>query len=301
MIKLKIIILFYIILICNCLNLDPFLFKGEQISEYFLDSYQGKTECSDAIDSCGPLGIQDTIRKFFLQSGTEKIAAIFLAKKKENYSNDTIILYFHGTGPHIDYYWPRTRLLYATGYSVFVIDYKGYGLSTGQPTEEGIYQDGMNALKYIYDSLGNPFVVVYAYSLGSMVGCEVILRNNFAKIIRFVLEAPIGTVESIVEDGCFLNIPGSYVTTYKGKNSEKIKTITTPLLWIHGTKDGTLNREIHGLPIWNNYHGEYGFYIKVDGAEHITCPQTIGYNNYIKCLKDFIIANANNNPFLIAK
>lgn len=285
----------------GCLSLDPYLFSGEKVSGYLFDSYQGERECSDAEDSLPPLSGNDTIRQFTLQSGAERIAAVFLSQKRAYTSLDTVILYFHGTGPHIDYYWPRTRLLYATGHAVMIIDYRGFGLSTGSPTEDGIYQDGWTALRFLHDSLGNPLVNIYAYSLGSLVGCEITSKDTSGHICRLILEAPIGSVQSIVEDGSFLDLPGSYLSTYSGNNVEKIKSVLIPLLWIHGTNDHTLNREIHGLPIWNNYHGVGGYYIKVDGAGHTTCPQTIGYNLYIRCIRDFVRGAANQDSIMIAK
>ncbi len=285
----------------GCLSLDPFLFKGEKLQEYLFDSYQGNRECTDALDSLPALSGLDTIRQYTLASGAERIAAVFLSQKRQYSQSDTAILYFHGTGPHIDYYWPRTRLLYATGHPVFIIDYRGFGMSTGQPTEDGIYQDGWSALRFLRDSLGNPRVILYAYSLGSMVGCELASKDTSGRICRLILEAPIGSVQSIVEDGSFLDLPGSYLTTYSGNNVEKIKLVTIPLLWIHGTNDHTLNREVHGLPVWNNYHGVEGYYIRVVGADHRTCPQTIGYNLYRGCVGDYIQGKGGQNPLLIAK
>jgi hypothetical protein len=288
--------------LCGCLSLDPFLFKGEKLTGYAFDNYTGATECTDALDSIQALDSGDTIRQIMLPSGGETIATVFLSRKSRMAApRDTVILYFHGTGPHIDYYWPRIRLLYATGYPVFAVDYRGYGMSTGKPTEEGIYQDGRSALNYLMDSLGDPVVIVYAFSLGSMVGCEVASTDVRKAIARFVLESPIGSVQTLVNDGSYLDLPGSYVTTYKGNNAEKIKSIIIPFFWMHGTKDETLPRETNGVPIWNNYNGTEGYYIQVDGATHRTVPSTIGYGSYISCVRDFIQGRAQSNPLMTPK
>jgi hypothetical protein len=288
--------------VCGCMTLDPFLFKGERLTEYTFDAYTGKSECTDALDSIPMLDSGDTIRQIMMHSGGETIATVFVSGKNRLYTpRDTVILYFHGTGPHIDYYWPRIRLLYATGYPVLAVDYRGYGLSTGKPTEDGIYQDGSSALDYLKDSLGNPVVMLYAFSLGSMVGCELASRDADHTIARLVLESPIGSVQTLVNDGSYLDLPGSYVTTYKGNNAEKIKGILIPLFWMHGTQDETLNRETNGVPVWNNYNGSEGYYIRVDGATHRNVPGTIGYGNYISCLRDFFQSRAGSNPLLIPK
>jgi pimeloyl-ACP methyl ester carboxylesterase len=274
-------------LLAGCMKLDPFLFSEEKTTSYMLDAYTGKRECSDAIDSLGPLA-DSVIHQINLTSGNNAIASLFLHNDTICDTSDTLILYFHGKSDNNDYYWPRIRLLYATGYPVFAIDYRGFGKSTGTPTEEGINEDGLSALNYIYLYLGNPKVLVYAFSLGSLVGCELASTDNQHRISKLILEAPIGSVETMVEDGSYLNLPGSYLTTFTGDNTERIKRVTIPLLWLHGTKDETLNRETNGLPIWNNYTGEKGCYHAAEGAGHTTIPQTIGYNDYISCVRDFI-------------
>jgi pimeloyl-ACP methyl ester carboxylesterase len=290
----------FLALLVQCVSLDPFLFKGERLDSYHFDSYTGETECSDAIDSLQGIPASE-IRQVSLRSGSETIAGVFLCKKEKCDSTDTAIVYFHGTGPHIDYYWPRTRLLYNTGYAVFVIDYRGYGISTGKSTEDGLYEDGFSSLRFLRDSLGNPHIIVYTFSLGSLVGCEATAKDSTSRISRLVLEAPMGSVATLVADGSYLDLPSSYVTTYKGKNTEKIKAIEIPLLWLHGTKDETLNRETNGVPIWNNYPGEEGYFLRVEGAGHTIIPQTIGYADYVTIVKDFISGHASENAHLTRK
>ncbi len=292
-----------IIAITGCLSLDPFLFKEESVSEYKLDNYTGNTECSDAISFLNsnsyPLPYIDTVT---ITSGKETIYGILCRKDATPLTSaDTIICYFHGTSDHIDLYWPRTRLLFATGYPVFIIDYKGYGKSTGEPTEKGIYEDGRTALEYIRTTYNNPHVIIYSYSLGSLVGCEVTSTDALNQIIQVILEAPIGSVETLVQDASYLNLPGSYVTTFTGNNADRMKKVSIPLLWIHGTEDETLNRETNGLLVWKEYrkfNPDKGYYIKVEGAGHSTNPQTIGYVRYIKCLMDFIREVPIKDPYL---
>jgi pimeloyl-ACP methyl ester carboxylesterase len=274
-------------LLTGCFSLDPFLFKGEKLTGYQLDGYTGERECDDAIDSLGPFD-QSTYHPIVLTSGSDAICAAFLNADSVCNSTDTLICYFHGTGPHNDYYWARIRLLQATGNAVFAVDFRGYGMSTGTPTEDGIYEDGHAALAYIRQHLGNPRVVIYGFSLGSLAACEMAATDIHHRIISLVLEAPLKSVETLVQDGTYLNLPGSYVTTYTGNNAEKIKSVSAPLLWLHGTQDEMLNRESNGLPVWNSYQGVKGCYYTVTGAGHATVPQTIGYNAYIGLVRNFI-------------
>lgn len=290
----------FICLILNCLSLDSFLFKGEEITEYKYDNWDGETECPDALDSL-PFLPDSQYREVSFKSGNEQIAGVFLGSHLKLSDSDTIILYLHGTSLHIDFYWPRTRLIYSTGYPVLIIDYRGYGKSSGTPTEYGIYEDGFSALRFIKDSLGNPDVIVHAFSLGSLIGCELASKNITGKIKALVLESPVGKVETLVQDASCLDLPGSYVTEYKGNNVEKIKNVSIPFLWIHGTEDELLPIKSNGEKIWNNYQGESGFFIIVEDAGHKNVPSLLGYENYIQILKSFFSGNGNSNEYLTAK
>ncbi|MBD3322842.1 MAG: alpha/beta fold hydrolase [Chitinivibrionales bacterium] len=285
-----------VIFLCGCMSLDPFLFSGEKLDGYMFDAYTGEQECSDAVDSLDAYrqsGLvahfeQSYIHQFTLSSSGETIAAVLLAADTVLAPQDTIIVYFHGKGPHIDYYWPRIRLLFATGYPVLAIDYQGFGMSTGTPDENALYSDGQCAIDYCAENLGNPVVVVYGFSLGSMVACEITARSGNTSIARLVLECPLSSVETILDDAAYLNLPGQYVTTYDGDNRKKIRSVTQPFFWLHGTEDETLARETQGQPVWNNYAGGSGVYIKAVGATHRTVPQTTGYLRYVSAVKHFI-------------
>jgi hypothetical protein len=51
------------------------------------------------------------------------------------------ILYFHGNGGNLSNWSPILAGIARRGYSVLAVDYRGYGLSTGRPTERGLYRD----------------------------------------------------------------------------------------------------------------------------------------------------------------
>lgn len=72
----------------------------------------------------------------------------------------------------MDFYWSRVQLLANTGgknhYGVLMVDYRGYGLSEGKPTEEGLYADVDARLQWLKTSwLSNERLVMYGFSLGS--------------------------------------------------------------------------------------------------------------------------------------
>ena len=51
------------------------------------------------------------------------------------------VVYFHGNGGNLSNWSPILAAIVRRGYSVFAFDYRGYGVSTGHPTERGLYRD----------------------------------------------------------------------------------------------------------------------------------------------------------------
>lgn len=290
----------FIIMFFGCLSLDSFLFHEESIKEYKMYDYTGEMECSDALDFLDNNGYQRLVTKeVSFKSGNETIYGILASNDSIISPNDTIILYFHGTSDHIDYVWPRVALLGATGYSVFAIDYKGYGKSEGEPTENGLNEDGFSALAFLRDSMNMSNIIVYAYSLGTLVGGAVAEEDT--NLIQLIFETPIGSVETLAEDASYLNIPGSYVTTFTGNNIKRIENVKIPFFWMHGDKDETLHMKSNGEPIWNNYNGEKGYCIIVKNAGHTNIPKVIGYERYINVMKDFIQDRNQKDSLIVVK
>src|SRR5262249_6156380 len=80
-----------------------------------------------------------------------------------------VVLYLHGNDGNVSTSMDGVAPLRELGYSVFMIDYRGYGASSGGfPSEAGVYQDAQSAWDYLVRARGvNPAdLVLYGYSLG---------------------------------------------------------------------------------------------------------------------------------------
>ena len=53
------------------------------------------------------------------------------------------VVYFHGNGGNLSIWLPVFATLHASGLRVLAVDYRGYGLSTGRPSEAGVYRDAV--------------------------------------------------------------------------------------------------------------------------------------------------------------
>ncbi len=82
------------------------------------------------------------------------------------------VLHFHGNAGNISHRLERVAVFRKLRLSVFLIDYRGYGSSEGQPSEEGTYRDARAAWRYLTETRGlaPSTIILHGESLGGAVG-----------------------------------------------------------------------------------------------------------------------------------
>jgi len=110
-----------------------------------------------------------------------------------NKGKDEAIIYFGGNGEAVvanAYFFNKTL----PGYTVYLVNYRGYGGSTGKPTEAALYKDA----QYIYDQLitKHKAVSVIGRSLGSGVATYLSSTRNIHKLI---LVTPFDSIQAIAQ------------------------------------------------------------------------------------------------------
>ena len=288
--------LYFILIVClsSCLRLDDFLYAPETIDgDYKLNNIS--PEDLDIPSSF--LVDEDLITELLLPSkneegGNETIYAYYLGDTSRIFQ-DTVILYCHGNAYHIDGYWQRVTLLANVGsknrYGVLIMDYQGYGKSTGKPYEEGLYKDVNACINWLADKglIGNR-LVLYGFSMGSAPATELTANPRNLIPSKLILEAPFASGGMLVNDATPLNLPGSYATSLEIDNAEEIKKINQPFMWLHGEKDDFLSRRYHGQVIYDNYKGIYSHKVITPEGTHSNVPFAIGIDTYLLEILAFI-------------
>jgi pimeloyl-ACP methyl ester carboxylesterase len=276
----------------SCLRLDSMVFNPYETDEYELDDYTSDHYSFFALDS--NYDIPDSlITLFTLPTSTERaIYAVYIGDQNR-IATDTVILYNHGNTGHMDLYWQRAKLLANVGgtnrFGVLMIDYAGFGMSEGEPSESNMYEDVSNAIDWLENQgLTNDRFMVYGFSLGSAPTCELTSQPRGLSPAKIMLEAPFASSAVMVQDGSQLAMPGSYITSVVIDNAEEIQNISQPLLWFHGEEDSFVNIG-HGELVYANHTGSYKEAIRIPEAEHSTCPQTMGFDEYSQTILDFIL------------
>ncbi len=281
----------------SCLRLDDQLFNNKKIAAYAFESYTGTRELADLN---GQYLIPDSLIhpitfKSSSSDGEATIYGVYIGAI-DRVSTDTVILYCHGNAHHMDMYWSRAKLLSKIvpnhRFGVLMFDYRGYGKSTGKPSEENLYADTDAALQWLASrGLQSERLIVYGYSLGSAPACEISLGKKILTPAKIILEAPFASSQVMINDASGLALPGSYFTNYKINNADKIRSINQPFMWLHGTKDDFLSIKTHGEVVFKNYKGTKGVAVRVDEAVHNNLPSVMGYTAYLEKLRMFIIGN----------
>ena len=283
------------IALTSCFRLDDNLYNADKLEEYKLDGFTGEQDfvldASYNIPS-NLINIFTLNSQMTSESSPTTIYAIYVGDISK-IATDTVIMYCHGNKSHMDFYWQRAKLLANVGgknnYGVLMVDYRGYGMSDGSPSEEGMYTDVNMALSWLkYNGLTNDRLMMYGFSLGTAPATELTANPRSLIPAKLILEAPFASAAIMVQDASVLALPPSFVTNLSVDNAEEIKKVNQPFMWIHGTADDKNSFTTHGQVVFNNYQGTYGEAVVVQGAGHSDAPVIHGTQNYCNDLDQFI-------------
>ena len=122
-----------------------------------------------------------------------------------------LVVYFHGNGGNLSVWLPILAEIQKQGFSVAAIDYRGYGASTGRPTEQGLYKDVDAALEWSRRlvTAGVP-VVYWGRSLGTTMAAYAAAKRRPGALI---LESGFPSARSVLRGSpllAFLSVFSTY-------------------------------------------------------------------------------------------
>ena len=286
-----------LLLLQSCLRLDSNLYNNEKITSYRWDDYPGYVDFTLTGNyKIPPTNMHefDLYSKDSIDDKTYVIKALYVGDFAKM-NTDTVILYCHGNRDHMDFYWPRAKLLANVGgknrFAVMMIDYRGFGLSQGDPTEEGLYQDITSALEWLKSKgFTKDRVVMYGFSLGSAPAVKLLAEPRSTLLpSKLILENPFASADLMVQDAAQLAMPASFYTNVKVNNAEEIKKIQQPFMLLASEKDKFLKPESHGFVVYKNYQGTYSEKHTVPDADHSTLQVKWGMGNYCDAVEAFML------------
>ncbi|MBC6492989.1 alpha/beta hydrolase [Flavihumibacter stibioxidans] len=187
-----------------------------------------------------------------------------------------LVLYLHGNSRSIKGWAKYARDFYRYNYDVVLVDYRGFGKSTGKRSEKEMLKD----IQYVYDTLAVQYpehhIIVYGRSIGSGFAARIASDNRPRYLI---LDAPYYSFKKVVER--FLPIlPVSLVLRYHLRTDRWIRHVNCHTYIIHGTRDWLIPIR-HSEKLQRISPGKITL-IRIHGGGHNNLPQFPEYHNFIR-------------------
>ena len=174
-----------------------------------------------------------------------------------------IVLYFHGNGGNLSVWAPILAGIQARGYEVRALDYRGYGASTGRPSERGLSRDVEAVLASAWGRGDGRLPIVYwGRSLG-------VTMAAYAATVRrpdgLVLEAGFTDARSLLHGSPLLAFLGLF-SSYRFPTAAYARRAGCPILVIHGDADSVIPYT-NGVALFESL-GEPKQFVRVRGGDH---------------------------------
>ena len=145
------------------------------------------------------------------------------------------VVFFHGNAGNISHRLDTIRLFHKTGLNVFIIDYRGYGKSEGEPSEQGTYQDALAAWRYLTEERQIPSgkIIIAGRSLGGAVAAWLATRTRPAALI---LESTFASV-ALMGRKYYPYLPVALLTRIHYSTIDRIAGVKAPVMIIHSVND----------------------------------------------------------------
>ncbi|MEG5163600.1 alpha/beta fold hydrolase [Microcoleus sp. AT3-A2] len=199
-----------------------------------------------------------------------------------------VVLYLHGNGSNVGANVEHAHRFHRLGWSVFVIDYRGYGKSQGDfPSESQVYEDAQLAWDYLVKQRGiNPTqIYLYGHSLGGAIAIDLAVRHPEAAGV--IVEGSFTSTRAMVnfQKGLFWMFPIDVLLTQRFDSLSKVDRLQMPVLFIHGTADNVVPVEM-SRKLFDAAPEPKQLYIVPDGGH--TNVAHIGGAEYLQILSQFL-------------
>lgn len=171
----------------------------------------------------------------------EKLSAFYIRAPKARAQKLTVLM-FHGNAGNIGHRVPIARMLMQRmGCNVFMLEYRGYGLSTGSPDETGLMIDAQTAFDYLRKraETRDHDIVIFGQSLGGAVSIQLVAKNqNDSRLVGLVLENTFLSMRKLIPS---IIPPAKYLTLLCHQvwaSDSYLPSITeVPILFLSGLHD----------------------------------------------------------------
>ena len=234
---------------------EKFIFKPEKLSKDFVFKYDAPFK-----------------ELFFdVEEGVSINGLHFYCSKPKG-----LILYFHGNTRSIKGWAKYAADFYRYEYDVVLVDYRGFGKSTGKRDEKNM----LNDMQFVYNTLTAQYpehhILVYGRSMGSGFATYIAAEN---KPRYLILDSPYFSFKKVAERYLPF-LPHRWVLRYHMRTDKWIRRVNCHTYIIHGTKDWLI--PIKHSEKLQAINPQKITLIRIHGGNHNNLPSFFEYHNFIR-------------------
>lgn len=144
------------------------------------------------------------------------------------------LLFFHGNAGNISHRMSKISLFHRLGLNVFIVNYRGYGKSSGQPTEQGLYKDAVAAFDYLLgrSDIDPHGIIVYGESLGGVIAIDLATKRQVSGLI---VDSSFSSATDMAKT-IYPFVP-SFLLSIKMDSLSKVGLLDMPKIFFHSPED----------------------------------------------------------------
>lgn len=166
------------------------------------------------------------------------------------------VLIFHGNAGNISHRLDYLSMFHRLGYSTLIVDYRGYGESSGSPSEEGTYRDAEAAWRWLTETRGLAArdIVLFGESLGGAVAAWLAARTAPRALVL------VSTFTSVPELGAqvYPFLPVRWMSRFRYDTRAALEAVEAPVLVAHSREDDIVPFA-HGRELYEAVRGPKAF------------------------------------------
>lgn len=164
------------------------------------------------------------------------------------------VLFCHSNYANLSQYVSTIWIMNGLGFNVFIFDYRGYGRSTGEPSEAGTYDDASAALAWLLKSHPPAALIIWGRSLGGAHAARLAVEHPPRAL---VIESAFSSFPAVAHD-FFPYIPVSLIARYSYPTADDAARVKCPTLVIHSPDDEVVDFR-HGRIIYDRLNSPKQF------------------------------------------
>jgi pimeloyl-ACP methyl ester carboxylesterase len=194
--------------------------------------------------------------------------------------SDQVILYLHGNSGSLRSWQGIHNTLADLEHALFIIDYRGFGKSSGQISQEGLFLDAISAHKFLIDKgYEAENIIIYGRSIGTAVAIDLASK---VKCKALMLESPFLDMGRLIKSKIPF-FPHDLLLKFPFDSKLKIAQIKAPILVIFGMKDKLIPKQF-SLQLADAIESQKSI-CPVEGANHNNISLQ---EQYLPCVQAFL-------------